>query len=269
MAHFSYDIDPAYWIVRYQDIARTLGLDPDRDREATATLHGLLSDHADSVSRALRSAEQLIRGRTVVVFGCAPSLDANVRRARATLLITDAPKMAADGATSALLEAGIRPEIVVTDLDGRIPDIIAASGRGAIIMLHAHGDNIARVRGVLPRLRNVLPITQTEPTSIVRNFGGFTDGDKCAYIASSLGATRIVLFGMEFGTQVGRRSDPSHRKQDEHDRKLLKLMIGRALTEELIKSSRIPCCSMPPSPFPFVEEIDCEALSALLRGVSR
>jgi uncharacterized Rossmann fold enzyme len=53
--------------------------------------------------------------------------------------------VSADTATSPILDAGLTPDIVVTDLDGDLEDIFEAWRRGAILVIHAHGDNIERI----------------------------------------------------------------------------------------------------------------------------
>jgi uncharacterized Rossmann fold enzyme len=159
---------------------------------------------------------------------------------------TRAPLIAADGSTSALLDAGILPDIIVTDLDGDVPRIIDASKQGSIVFLHAHGDNTAPVAFHLELLQNVVPITQTEPTEIVRNFGGFTDGDKCVFLANAFGVSRMLLVGMEFGQVVGSWSGPKERKRSSQ-RKFLKLRIGRRLVENQVERSGTPtyCLGVP------------------------
>ena len=59
--------------------------------------------------------------------------------------ITDGIKIAADGAVSACLERNIIPEIIVTDLDGNLPEMVWANKKGSKIVVHAHGDNLSRL----------------------------------------------------------------------------------------------------------------------------
>ncbi len=40
------------------------------------------------------------------------------------------------------------------------------------------------------------------------NFGGFTDGDRCLFLAVELGAKNIVMAGMDFGKIITRYSRP-------------------------------------------------------------
>ena len=47
--------------------------------------------------------------------------------------------------------------------------------------------------------------TQSAPFGEVHNFGGFTDGDRCVFLADHFAATRIILCGFNF-TEVGKYS---------------------------------------------------------------
>jgi len=106
--------------------------------------------------------------------------------------------ISADGATSKLLDVGLIPDIIVSDLDGCVEDILEANRKGAVVVVHAHGDNIHLVREHVPALTNVVGTTQSKPFDTVYNFGGFTDGDRCAYMATAFGANNILLLGFDF-----------------------------------------------------------------------
>ena len=107
----------------------------------------------------------------------------------------------------ALIENKIRPDVVVTDLDGNLPFLRKAEKlRSNNGHAYAHGDNIDMLKKVVPRLHRIVGTTQVMPTENVYNFGGFTDGDRCVFLAEEFGAKQIILFGMEFGPQVGRYS---------------------------------------------------------------
>ncbi len=259
------DISWEAWSKEYDRIATTLSLDRDRDREATRLLHAAMEPRRRESKLALLDVSLLLRSRSALVFGCGPSLDEQVETILPELSGLTAAKIAADGAASALLEHDLVPEIIVTDLDGSIPDIARCSESGTKILLHAHGDNASEVLKWLPRLRNVIPITQTEPTSTVRNFGGFTDGDKCLHLAAAMGASRLFLAGMDFGPVPGRRSNPDGRSFN-RQRKAAKLAIGRRLTRRLLQDTGLRACSLPPVPFGEVHEIHPGELRRFLGG---
>jgi hypothetical protein len=192
------------WKKIYEEIILDFGYDKKKDEEAAIILSKLIKDRfpeeqrSTSVNRqTYDSLRRSISGREIAVCGNAPSLESDIRDAR---LVTrfEWTIMAADGATSVLINSGIIPDIIVTDLDGTIGDILYANRLGAIVVVHAHGDNIEELKKVVPQLSNVIGTTQTEPLENVHNFGGFTDGDRCVFIANEFSATRIELFGFDF-----------------------------------------------------------------------
>jgi hypothetical protein len=128
------------------------------------------------------------------VFGNAPTLDRELDE----LQEKDAAFLAADGATAVLLRRGIVPDIIVTDLDGPFPDILKANQEGSIAVVHAHGDNLDALHRYVPKLKRVIGTVQCRPPEGLYNFGGFTDGDRCVFLAKELGATSIKLVGFDF-----------------------------------------------------------------------
>lgn len=128
--------------------------------------------------------------------------------------------IAADGATSAVIKHR-NPDIVVTDLDGEVDSQLAAWHRGAWLVVHGHGDNLELVEQVVPNLQErVIGTIQTRTLGKLFNFGGFTDGDRGAFVAHELGASKIYLAGMDLGQKIGRHSGDKDLK-----RKLIKLKI--------------------------------------------
>lgn len=176
------------WI--YDEIVRDFGFDRKKDEDAARILNEFLMLRDEKVN-----IERLIRGRDVLVCGDGPSLRYDV-----SLLDNGRGKtfIAADGATSTLLAKDILPHIVVSDLDGNMDDIIYANKMGAAVVVHAHGDNVEALRKFVPKLRNVIGTTQAKPFGKLFNFGGFTDGDRCVFLAKELGAASVTLLGFDF-----------------------------------------------------------------------
>ncbi len=255
--------DPDFNGKTYERIARTLNLDTYADHEATQILHSLMMGRAEESRNALDRLEELVNSRPAFVFGCGPSLDNHIAGCISYLRSAKVVTIAADGAASALIDREVLPDIVVTDLDGIPSDISLASNRGTIVLLHAHGDNLNSVRRWLPRINNVIPVTQTEPTDLVHNFGGFTDGDKSVHVACLFGCSALLLAGMDFGNEVGRWSSPQG-PHDDLGMKLKKLEIGSELTARCISECGAPVYSLPPSPFDWVPEIECQRLPKIL-----
>jgi 2-amino-4-hydroxy-6-hydroxymethyldihydropteridine diphosphokinase len=178
------------WEPFYQSILEDFGFSPGRDVEAAILLADLLRDKEP----ILCAAEAKVAGRRVVVFGNAPSLEKELEG----LQERDAVFIAADGATAVLLGRGIVPDIVVTDLDGPFPAILKANREGSIVVVHAHGDNLDALNRYVPHLERIIGTVQCRPPPGLYNFGGFTDGDRCVFLARELGAAGIKLVGFDF-----------------------------------------------------------------------
>jgi len=201
------------WRPWYDDIARRLELNRRADHQAAEKLNALLP------RPNIQGLKKVVLGRDCIVFGAGPSLDADLKRLeRADFL--NGVLIAADGATSAVIRYR-NPDIVATDLDGEVEPQLAAWHQGAWLVVHGHGDNLERVKQVVPNLRaRVIGTVQTQAFGKLFNFGGFTDGDRAAFMAHELGASKIYLAGMDLGQKIGRHSGDKDR-----ERKLIKLKV--------------------------------------------
>jgi 2-amino-4-hydroxy-6-hydroxymethyldihydropteridine diphosphokinase len=100
--------------------------------------------------------------------------------------------------TALLMREGIVPDLVVTDLDGDVQTDLEANEKGAVLVLHAHGDNLPAIRRFVPAVKGrVVLTTQSTPFGDVRDFGGFTDGDRAFSMAAHFGARNIRLIGFD------------------------------------------------------------------------
>ena len=228
------------WKHFYNEIVQVMGYDVAKDRESASILRDLLLSNKNYIK--LDYLREIIEDKRVYIFGAGPSLELALKY----LSFNNGVIITADGATSALLEFGLIPDIIVTDLDGNFEDIKKADMLGAYVVVHAHGDNIEKLREYVPQLEKVLGTCQTEPLDIVYNFGGFTDGDRAVFLAEELGAREIVLIGFDFGDVVGRWSKPhlkehapiweSKRKKFEFAQRLLEWLKknGRAKIERIV-----------------------------------
>ena len=177
-----------------------------------------------------------VRSHDVVVVGLAPGAGPPpIWRLPAS---SDGPVLiAADGATAPCLEAGLVPAVIVTDLDGPVPSEITANLRGSLVVVHAHGDNVAELERWVPEFPGELAGSWAgPPRPALIDVGGFTDGDRAAYLAEELGARRILLWGFEF--ERIDEGDPSARA-----RKLAKLEWARRLLEDLANEGTVPIFS--------------------------
>ncbi|USS40170.1 DUF115 domain-containing protein [Thermococcus aggregans] len=219
------------WEPFYLQIVSKMGYDIEEDRKAALLLRKLLLENENYI--LAETIKERIKEK-VYVFGAGPSLEKGLSEGKFSGTL-----IASDGSTSALLEYGIVPDVIVTDLDGRFDDIKRANDLGAYVVVHSHGDNMDKLKAYVPKLKNILGTCQTEPLDIVYNFGGFTDGDRAVFLAEELGAKEIFLVGFDFGEIVGKWSKPylkEHSPIWESKRK--KFKIAQTLLEWLEKNGR-------------------------------
>ena len=155
----------------------------------------------------LKKLNEIIYDKEVIIFGAGSNLIDQIDLHKTKIL--NCVKISADGATSAILKNNVIPEIIVTDFDGYIPDQIKANSKGSIIVIHAHGDNITKIRKYLPKFKKrIIGTTQIDPTPYknIKNFGGFTDGDRAVFLAAHFNAKKINLIGFEFKGEIGKYS---------------------------------------------------------------
>ena len=238
-----------WWIPRYYWIASLMRYDVLRDREATYVLSELLNPIKPPLAQLLK----IISGKVAVVFGAGPSLDEMldklINSGCMDLIRKCCSLITADGATQALLEHGVVPDVVVTDLDGDVESIIESGLKGSVVIVHGHGDNIMSLLKYVEELKKVtrklIGTTQVEPRYPVLNFGGFTDGDRAVFLAEYFTASKVLMVGMDFGDVVGRRSKPwLKRDARASEDKLLKLKIAEELISWLIRERGVEVLSV-------------------------
>ncbi len=178
------------WEPLYSQILKDFGYNREQDEYSAELLSTMIkADH-------LEELRKLIKGRDVFVCGKAKRLKAELKERGKDL--KSKVIISADGATSILLSCNIYPQVIVSDLDGDMKDIIRANRKGAIVVVHAHGDNIDKLKQYVPLLKNIVATTQSKPLKKVYNFGGFTDGDRAVFLAKAMGAASITLLGFFF-----------------------------------------------------------------------
>lgn len=213
------------WKTKYSDILIEFNYDEKKDREAATILDKILNK-----SKTNEKIRDLIQGKTVLVIGSGPSLSLAIPRLKK---LKKQIKIAADSSLKPLLQNGIIPDIVVTDLDGD-KSSFKKIAKKSIFVVHAHGDNIEKL-DFAKKFKNCIGTTQTKPFKKIQNFGGFTDGDRCVFLASHFKAKKIILFGMDFGNRIGKFSNT---KKSERKIKLKKLKKGKSLLEWLASNTR-------------------------------
>jgi hypothetical protein len=215
------------WKTKFKEIRREFGYKETDDFLSAKKLDSLLKKKIFK-----KQLQNRITGKTVFIIGAGPSLSKSLVHIKKCKNIT---KIVADGAVRALLEKDIRPDILVTDLDGDL-DSIKKIGRTKIpILVHAHGDNYDKLE-IVKIISNVVGTTQTEEVGKIKNFGGFTDGDRCVFLANFFNAKKIVLIGMDFGKEIGKYS--KHKVIDRRT-KIKKLKFGKMILEWFATKSKV------------------------------
>lgn len=173
------------WEPIYQEICEYFSFDPTEDDRAAHILADLTSQDATALLK------NLIAGEQVTICGNAPTLVQELDTITGVII-------AADAASGVLIRHGITPDVIVTDLDGIEDEAITLNKKGTILVVHAHGDNIPRIRTWVPRMKGPLVLTtQGKPFNHVYNFGGFTDGDRAVYLAYEMQASDVKLAGFD------------------------------------------------------------------------
>jgi len=220
------------WMQWYRLILEDFDFKREDDELSAETLNNIIDDIGAITPQDIDINEK------VIVFGAGPSLKPNLADLKHVDL-GEFTLIAADGATTALLEEGLVPDIIVTDLDGRMDDLIKANQQGALMVVHAHGNNPEQIEKYTPQLANVLGTTQSKPLASVYNFGGFTDGDRAVFLAMALGARVIVLSGMDFGKTVTHYSRPDQEDGPADKIKEKKLQWAKKLVQWAVINSDI------------------------------
>ncbi len=219
------------WAPQYERIRAEFQFDPTQEEAAAELLESLLPDPGPD--GPLGKARSRLEGREAIVVGNAPQAGPPPlwRRPAGSAAVA---LIAADGATEACLAAGLVPSVIVTDLDGPVASEVTANRRGSLVVVHAHGDNLPAVREWVPQFPGeIVGSWSGPPRGRLLDVGGFTDGDRAAFLAEHVGAHRIVLWGFDFG----KVDEPT---PEARARKLAKLAWARRALDLLARQGRAP-----------------------------
>lgn len=183
------------WEPIYERILEDFGFDRTGDEEAALFLSQKLTEKNTA---NLSELKDTVSGKPVLVCGNAPGLRNELSKIDLSAVVI----IAADGAAAVLMDLERVPEVICTDLDGNseadIEKEILACSRGSIVLIHAHGDNMDKLEKYVLRFRRFIATTQARPFDQVYNFGGFSDGDRCVFVAREFEAKSIRLAGFDF-----------------------------------------------------------------------
>jgi uncharacterized Rossmann fold enzyme len=178
------------WEPVYEAILDDFGYPRDSDERARDRFAELLGD--DGTYNPTRLG---LDGATVAIAGAGPSLEAEADRAADADVV-----LAASTAADRLQAEGVAVDCMVTDLDKNADTGRELTAAGTPVVVHAHGDNIPALEAHVPAYDSeyVVPTTQAAPAPPVQNYGGFTDGDRAAFLADHFGAASLVFPGWDF-----------------------------------------------------------------------
>ncbi len=120
----------ADWFPYYQGIRADFGYSTEKDQEAAKILSEMIKKKALDP----KILQRKIKGKNVIVIGAGPSLE-DEKVLKYIKKNKKFVKIAADSAVQFLIENKIKPDIVVTDLDGNSKFLQKAEKNGAILVV--------------------------------------------------------------------------------------------------------------------------------------
>ncbi len=237
------------WNKKYNEILKEFGYSKKDDIESAKILNSKITKKIPK-----KTLTKLIQNNDVFIIGAGPSLLKSIKTLKK---FSNGVKIVADGAIQAFLENDLKADILVTDLDGDLKSIKKIGKTNTLIFVHAHGDNIGKLN-LVSGFKNWAGTTQTKEFGKLYNFGGFTDGDRCVFLANYFNAKNIILVGMDFGNTIGKYSKNISNKT----LKRRKLRFGKELLEwiSLKSKSNLYTTSRPINGFKKISLSDLEQI---------
>ena len=202
------------WNTYYRSICSDLGIDSQTDYDSAFSLNSLIEKRKPVWIQENLTDRVYVVGNGPVVEHVLKDLNMN-----GTVFV-------ADSAIEKYLGIKGYPDYLFSDLDGPLKLIKKCSDENVRLVVHAHGDNRKNIESYVPSLKVHMGTTQNRPVGVLRNFGGFTDGDRAAFFAHFFGAPEIILVGFDF-------SRPSVKEGSDYYRKAKKLKWAEILLSKL------------------------------------
>jgi len=237
------------WNKKYNEILKKFGYSKKDDVESAKILNSKITKKIPK-----KILTKLIQNNDVFIIGAGPSLLKSIKTLKK---FSNVVKIVADGAIQVFLENDLKADILVSDLDGDLKSIKKIGKTNTLIFVHAHGDNIEKL-DLVSGFKNWAGTTQTKEFGKLYNFGGFTDGDRCVFLANYFNAKNIILVGMDFGNTIGKYSKNISNKT----LKRKKLRFGKELLEwiSLKSKSNLYTTSRPINGFKKISLSDLEQI---------
>lgn len=228
------------WKNYYQKIVLKLQLDKKEDNNSSdLLLKWLKSKLSPSTKQTILNYIEQSFLKPIIIAGAGPSLKTDFIRIKRFNFLNKISFIACDGACLLFKEFGSVPNIIFSDLDGDQSALIWALKKGAILIIHGHGDNKAQISDYLNKNAKTISrsmvwgSTQSQPGDGLFNFGGFTDGDRAIITALHFNVPIIGLIGFDFGEIIGEYSMKNSQMQKNTTKKIIKFEIAK----ELIKAA--------------------------------
>jgi uncharacterized Rossmann fold enzyme len=191
------------WEPLYLKIVNEFGYSIAEDSMAATLLAELISA-SQSVGDIDSFMGEKVKGCAFSILGPCPMTPESFSDLGVRLSSRGASLVTVGEGTKNAMDSGLTPTMIFTDLDGFPESDMAANERGAVVVVHAHGDNMARLKSWVPRFTGkLIPTCQCAPVAGVRNWGGFTDGDRAYCTLRHFGAREVTLEGFDFSTPFG------------------------------------------------------------------
>jgi len=191
------------WEPLYLKIVNEFGYSVAEDSRAASLLAELVSAR-EGIGDAGSFMGDKVRGKAFAILGPCPLDAGGLSRLGSSLRSSGASLVTVGEGTKNAIDSGIVPALIFTDLDGFPESDIIANEKGAVAVIHAHGDNMARLKSWVPRFHGkIIPTCQCAPVAGVHNWGGFTDGDRAYCALRHFGASEIRLEGFDFSKPFG------------------------------------------------------------------
>ena len=149
------------WISRYSEIVKEFNFSKKQDSEAAILLDSIIKNPI-----SLLKISKILKGKTVFVIGAGPSLSSSISILKK---YKKNPKIVADSAVKILVKNNIFPDIVVTDLDGDEKSLKKVGKSNSIMIVHAHGDNMAKLQ-LAENFENCIGTTQGKIFGKLKSF---------------------------------------------------------------------------------------------------
>lgn len=229
------------WKKSYYEIMDKLDFDTDADVQSVQLLETYLTKFYPTKKGLIMLKLKTIQQKPVIIAGAGPSLKKDFSTLfldpSLSKILLNFQIIAVDGATTLFKQKNIIPSIVVTDLDGDLAAISWAIQKGALALIHAHGDNQQQISLFFQKYydmiskKDVWGTAQCEPGQFLFNFGGFTDGDRAIFLAFHFQSPLIGLIGFDFGTEIGEYSTLNSPIKKKKGKKIDKFLIALDLME--------------------------------------